>query len=263
MGKKILKIGLIFLLFGLVILFTVSTILAFVAPAFMAKTFESLNMPTLAYGCYDRQYRNSTDVGQQYVMFTKAADISFDSHVVYYGEKLFENENYDLLIARINLSNYSKTEKYITENPGLTENEKIRLQILSRNEDNYIICTYVKSLVNLNKLSKAEDFLITQINGTISKNRFGDETSFAVQSYLEKVKILPDNLLAKVIEFFDKFEQSFEYDSANIKIQDRVCFQRLTEIASTLSAHYKNAGDQEKSNQWFVKAQNYLTLIYS
>lgn len=263
MGKKVLKLGLMFLFFGIILIFTVSTVLAFVAPAFMAQTFEKLNMKSLAYGCYDRQYRNSDKVDQQYVMFTKAVDISFNSHIVYYGEKLFQNEYYLVLIANIDKNNISKTEKYIEENPTLTENEKIRLQILSRNEDNFIVNSYVKALVNLNKTEKAKSFLVNNISQTIKAERFGQDTSFGVINYIEKVKILPDDLLLQVEELLNKFEESFVYDIDDIQLADRVCFQRLTEISSCLSTHYKNCGDNEKSAFYFQKAQSYLSLIYS
>lgn len=262
MGKKVLKIGLIFLLIGVAVIFTFSTILAFVAPQFMAKTFESMNMKSLAYGCYDRQFRNSNQVDQQYVMFTKATEISFNSHIVYYGERLMNNENYNVFLVNVNLENAKKTENYISNNQDLSENEKTRLQIISRNEDNFITCSYVKALLNLGKTDKAKDFLINQINNIISEKRFGENTSFAAGVYVQNEKTLPEDLLLKTEQFFDEFEKSLTIDQEKIEISDKVCFQRLTETASCLSTHYKNSSNAEKANYWLAKAQSYLNLIY-
>lgn len=263
MVKKILKISLIFLLIGIVVFFTLSTILAFVIPGHMATTFENLGMKSLAYGCYDRQYRNSDKVDEQYVMFSKAEEISFSSHVVYYGEKLLENENYKVLLVNLNLTNSEKTKKYLEENPSLSDNEKLRLEILSRNEDNFITNSYVKALVSLRKEEKAKTFLINQIGSIIEEKRFGEETSFAVRPFILKYGTLPDELLQQTILLFNLFESSLEIDESNIQLKDRVCFQRLTEIASVISLHYKNTGDSENQQIWLEKANSYLAKIYA
>lgn len=263
MVKKVLKFALLILLLGVVVVFTSLTILVFAIPAHMAQTFEKLGMQSLAYGCYDRQYRNSTQVDEQYVMMLRAHELSFNSHVVYYGEKLFSNEEYFLLIGEIDKSNIEKTDKYIEENPSLTEREKTRLEILCRNEDNFLSNIYVKALMNLGKEEKAKNFLITQMSTMLEDSRFGANLSFAGTNYIAKTKTLPSDLLAKIESFTGDVEENLSYNESNILIDNKVSFQRLVEISNVLATHYTNAGDAETSAKWQAKAQTYLNLIYS
>ena len=261
MTKRVLKLSLICFLSLLTALFFVLTVLSFSFPKFMATQFETMGMNKLAYGCYDRAYHNSDEIDLQYIMFNKAVEIDYDWHIVYYGERIFENKNYASLCVSTSLSNQQKTQEYILRNPLLSENAQKRLYISTFNEDNYIRSKYVKALIEVNKSFSAEMFVIEEIDKALAENNFSAYTNFSAFTYCENFKCDNEVLLVKIESLYDAFIANYEFSSQKTMADFVVC-QRLFEIAQTASKIEGNIGNKTQSEQWSAIAQLHYKELY-
>lgn len=266
MKNKIVSIFLFSLFISIAFVFFSVTTLSFTAPLFMAKNFERWGMSSFAYGCYDRAYKASEKIDQQYVMFEKAVNYGYNKHVLYYSERIIANADFEAFCIVTNTTNNEKAEKFCTEN-SIIGNSKIKLLLSVSNEENYIENQYVKALVKAGKINQALSFAMADVKEEISRSNVSYDVTFLLLNVVnagEKLSISDTQQVTLLYDKLSSYVDALVLDGSGkiTNFKDMLIAQRLCEIASTLEKIYLNNGETANAENMKLAFENYKEMIY-
>ena len=231
----------------------------------MAKNFDKWGMYSFSYGCYDRAYKGSDKIDEQYVMFEKAVNLDYNKHIIYYAEKMLGNADFEAFCIVTNASNYDKAERFCTENM-IVGNAKIKLMLSVMNEENYIKNKYVNSLIKADKLNDAFNFAMADVKNECEKTNVSYDVTFLLSSVVSAGKKLSTSEAENVKALYDKLTTYLSGLEKNngvlVNDKDKLVALRTCEISSTLEIVYSNLGLNSNAEAMKAAFNTYRGMIY-
>lgn len=232
----------------------------------MAKSFDKLGMQSFAYGCYDHGYKSSKKIDNQHFMFEKSVNYGYTKQVLYYGERMLSNADFEAFCIETSASNFDKAERFCADN-SVVGNSKTKLLLSVMNEENYVKNQYVKALIKAGRLDDAFSFAMNDIKEESSKSIVTSDATFSLASVVNAGKKLATNEIEIVRDYYEKlvtYVDALQLDGNDriTEYKDMLIAQRVCEIASTLELLYTNIDLTPEVDLMKQAFNHYRGLIY-